>query len=244
MSRSCPFTVTTFAVLEGIHADPSKRFYDSHKSDLRLHVQEPFQRVLRRVPQALPSAIRSLMETEDHLFSRFLKNDYGRGGAWDFYWGAFYTRGGRRTEGAQLYLCVDRHILKYGFFLGLYADQLRGQFVHNCRAHGPALLPYLRSALPEVTVQFGGGDAGHDTAVAGVHGSVHGSWESYLRNPGKGEFEVCIQEPKQQVLASSESELVARISSAHTRLFPLVLLASSDEPVPQFRTYLGRTRLA
>ena len=45
MSRSCPFTVTTFAVLEGIHADPSKRFYDSHKSDLRLHVQEPFQRL-------------------------------------------------------------------------------------------------------------------------------------------------------------------------------------------------------
>ncbi len=225
--------------LEGIYADPTKRFYDSHKEDLKLHVQQPFQGVLHRVAKALPSQVRSLMETEAHLFSRFLKNDYGKGGAWDFYWGAFYTRGGRRTEGAQLYLCIDRHILKCGFFLGLYADQHRDRFLCNCRVHGLALLPYLRGALPDVTVTFGGGDTGADTAVAGVIGSVHRSWDSYLRNPGKGQYEICIQAPKEEVLRADEKELVARITDAHTKLFPLVLLASCDDPLPSIRRYLS-----
>jgi glutathione S-transferase len=238
MHRTYPFTVTTFAVLEDIYAAPTKRFYDSHKEDLKLYVQQPFQRVLRRVAKTLPSQIRSMMETEAHLFSRFLKNDYGRGGAWDFYWGAFYTRGGRRTEGAQLYLCIDRHILKCGFFLGLYADEHRDRFVRNCRAHGPALLAYLRRALPDHTVSFGGGQTGADTAVAGVIGSVHRSWESYLQNPGKGEYEICIQSPKQQVLRTGEDELVAWITDADRKLFPLVLLASSDDPLPLIDLYL------
>jgi len=243
MNHTYPFTVATFAVLEGLYADPTKRFYDSHKGHLNLHVQQPFQGVLHRVALALPSQVRSLMETEAHLFSRFLKNDYGRGGAWDFYWGAFYTRGGRRTEGAQLYLCISRNILKYGFFLGLYADQHRDRFLSNCRAHGPALLPYLHGALPDADVTFGGGNTGANTAVAGVIGSVHRTWESYLGDPGKGEYEICIQAPKQQVLSTDENALVARITKAHKKLFPLVLLASYDDPVPVIQRYRTSTGL-
>jgi len=142
MSRTIPFTSASFELLGGIHANPTKQLYQSHKEEFKAHLEELFQHVLRLVAKALPPEIRALMETEDHHFSRFVKNDYGRGGAWDFYWGAFYTKGGRRSEGAQLYLCIDRNVLKYGFYIGVYAGEHHERFSHNCRAC-PGAAPLL-----------------------------------------------------------------------------------------------------
>jgi hypothetical protein len=228
-----PFTSASFELLARIHANPTKQFYRSHKEEFKAHVEEPFQRVLCLVAESLPSQVRALMETEDRLFSRFLKNDYGRGGAWDFYWGAFYTKGGRRSEGAQLYLCIDRNVLKYGFYIGVYADEYHERFTYNCRAHAP-----------ETIVSFDTNDGGVRIAPRVVRTGVRVTWESYLRNPYLLENDVCIRVPKEEVLTTKEHELATRIGETHVKLFPLVLLALYNDPLPSIQRYLSTVGLA
>ena len=243
MLRTTPFTSASFELLGGIHASPTKQFYQFHREEFKAHVEEPFQQVLRLVAEALPPLITALMETEDHLFSRFLKNDYGRGGAWDFYWGAFYTGGGRRSEGAQLYLCIDRNVLKYGFYIGVYAGEHHRRFTRNCRACASELLPYLRRVLPETIVSFDTNDGGVRISPGVARTGVRVTWESYLRNPYLVENDVCIRTPKQEILTTTERDLVTKIAEVHVKLFPLVLLAVHDDPLPLIRRHLSTVGL-
>ncbi len=74
------------------------RIRDLPPADFRAHVEEPLKELLTGVSALLPPSMKEVLETEKYLFSRFPKNDWGQGGAWDFYWGAFYPRGGPRTR--------------------------------------------------------------------------------------------------------------------------------------------------
>ena len=65
------------------------------------------------------------------------------------------------------------------------------------------------------------------------------TWESYLRNPYLLENDVCSLMPKQEALRATGQELIIRIRDTHVKLFPLVVLAVHDDPVPSIRQYLG-----
>ncbi len=45
--------------------------------------------------------------------------------------------------------------------------------------------------------------------------------------------------PADELLRMSEEELVQRVTKIHTLLFPLVLLAVEDDPMPAIKRYLG-----
>ncbi|MEL6180175.1 MAG: hypothetical protein AAFS10_14540 [Myxococcota bacterium] len=99
-----PFTEHCFELLDALAAEPTKQLYLAHKASFRRHIEWPFQQVLFKVGELLPVPIQEVMETQEGLFGRFLKNDFGRGGTWDHYWGAFYPKGGKRIASAQLYV--------------------------------------------------------------------------------------------------------------------------------------------
>ena len=233
-----PFNSRTFELLEGLHSTPTKAYYQAHKDVFKQFVEEPFQRVFHEVAQRLPAPVLAVMETEHRVFARFLKNDWGQGAAWEFYWGAFYPTGGKRTEDAQLSMWIDHRLLEYGFYIGDYASAQRERFQRNCQEFGPALLPYLRDALPETLVRFA--DREHfDVSPAGkvtVRSPL--TWEEFLKDPAQVKNDVSIIVPRRQLLTLSEEELVSRIAETYARLFPLVLLAIDDDPLPAIDRYL------
>jgi len=235
---SSPFTTRTFELLENIHATPTKAYYQAHKEELKQLIEKPFQRVFRQVAERLPKQIRAMMETENHIFARFLKNDWGKGGTWDFYWGAFYPKGGKRTEDAQLSMWMDRQLLEYGFYIGAYGNEQRLRFQRNCQEFGPTLLSYLRDALPETVVSFGSPDNFQIAADGSVKVKTRYTWEEFLRNPAQAENDVSVIVPTRQLLALSEEDLVTRIAETYAKLFPLVLLAVDDDPLPAIGRYL------
>ena len=239
VSDTTPFQPRAFELLEGIHTTPTKDYYQAHKAEFKQLIEEPFQRVFRQVAERLPVQIRAMMETENHVFARFLKNDWGKGGTWDFYWGAFYPKGGKRTEDAQLSMWIDRQRLEYGFYIGAYGSEQRLRFQRNCQEFGPALLSYLRNALPETVVSFGD----HNNFQIAEDGSVkvetQYTWEEFLRDPTRAENDVSVIVPRQHLLALSEDDLVTRIADTYARLFPLVLLAVDDDPPPAIGRYQG-----
>ncbi|HSN75887.1 MAG TPA: AAA family ATPase [Anaerolineae bacterium] len=233
-----PFNSRTFELLKGLHSTPTKAYYQARKDAFKQFVEEPFQRVFHEVAQRLPAPVLAVMETEHRVFARFLKNDWGQGGAWEFYWGAFYPTGGRRTEDAQLSMWIDHRLLEYGFYIGDYASAQRERFQRNCQEFGPALLPYLRDALPETLVRFA--DREHfDVSPAGkvtVRSPLN--WEEFLKDPAQVKNDVSIIVPRQQLLTLPEEQLVSQIAETYARLFPLVLLAIDDDPLPAIDRYL------
>lgn len=155
LPSECPFSEKTFELLGQLHDKSSRDFYLGYKDEFKEHVEEPFQEVLLHVADRLPAPIRDVMETKSGLFSRILKNDWGRGGAWDFYWGAFYPKGSKRTDSPQLFLSINYERLEAGFHIGEYGSEHRKRFLRNCKENYEALLPLLAEPLAQPGLTFG-----------------------------------------------------------------------------------------
>ncbi len=221
------FSEEAFGLLEGLHENPTRAFYQEHREEFREYLEEPLQRLFRRVAAQLDPRIKDLMETENNLFGRIPKNDYGRGGAWDFYWGAFYPKGRKRISDAQLFVRVDRARLEFGFHIGEQGSDSRQRFARNLEQHRELLAHLLQETASE-----------EETSHRENRGATLEQWLDSSQRSGIRNSTVIT---KEEVLASSEEELAERISRTFKRLFPLVLLACRDDPVPEIHDYLGLT---
>ena len=233
------FSAAAFELLEALHQNPTRQFYLERKDAFVTQVEQPFQALMHAVAQKLPLAITSVMETEKRIFSRILKNDFGQGGAWDFYWGAFYPAGSKRTEDAQLSMWINHRFLEFGFYIADYATDKRQRFAHNCRRH-PQLVAMLRDAMPDWE-RFVVGRLGEHFEVDAAGQVVikqSGDMAGFLADPESFGFDVSFVKPKAEVLATSSEALVEEIVRVFIQLFPLVLLATEEEPLPAIARYL------
>jgi len=232
------FTPRTLELLEGLHRDPTVAYYNEHRDAFQKHLIAPFRRLFHDVAECLPAAITDVMETERRLFSRIPKNDFGQGGAWPWYWGAFYPRGSKRTDDAQLLLSIDHQRLAFGFFIADYAAERRQEFVERCRGAHHELGAMLGDVLSDDDLVF---DL-HEGIVLGPDGSVDSeldlTWQEWLEHPDRADFAVCVVLPWAEVLTCSEETLAGRIVQTYERLFPLVLLSVEEDPLAAIAEYL------
>src|SRR5258707_9910719 len=128
------FSDKTFQLLESLHVKPTQAFYKEHKDEFKTHLEAPLAKLFQEVAKRMPSDMAQLLEMENRILARIPKNDYGQGGAWDFLWGAFYPKGGRRREDGQLYISVNHEGLKYGFSVADYGKAARKLFASNWKA--------------------------------------------------------------------------------------------------------------
>ncbi|MBM3861134.1 MAG: AAA family ATPase [Verrucomicrobia bacterium] len=227
------FTEETFALLAGLHANPTQKFYMANRNKFREHVEEPFQRLFRQVRDRLPAAIREAMETEKNIFARIPKNDYGRGGAWDFYWGAFYTKGGKRIKDAQLAMWMNHERFQASFYIGNYGSECRTRFDTNFEKYRDELVSLLEHKLTGLGMAFGYPDDVEPPMDHQV--TSFAEW-------AKHELGYSIRKhfPKETVITMSAKELIQQVTDTFAAVFPLVLLAMSDDPMPAIRAYLNQ----
>jgi 5-methylcytosine-specific restriction protein B len=222
-----PFTPTTFDLLAELSANPKKTTYLARKDEFKQKLEEPFQKLFRQIAAQLPDSIKERMETERKLFARIPKNDFHHGGAWDFYWGAFYAKGGKRIEDAQLFLWMNHDRLEFGFYIGQYGSQQRQRFLKNCQDNREALYSLLNESLSDSKIWYGS-----------RANPTHLTWEEWLEDPGQLDVHVAIALPKKEVLETSAHDLITQILEAYKLFFPLVLLALDDNPMPALAEYL------
>jgi len=234
-SRGCPFNERTFELLSSLHENPTLDFYKAHRDEFASNVEQPLQDLFAGVRSSLPKMITDYMETENKIFARILKNDFGKGGAWDFYWGAFYSKGGKRVEDAQLFATISRLWLDFGFSIGVYGSEQRKRFLRNCKEHYDALQGTLAEDLSLERFCFGSRIESSDTPAP----KPSLDWRAWLKAPEEYGVRVGMTLDKKEVLSQSKDQLVSLVSSAFERLFPLVLLAMLDNPIPKIAEYLG-----
>ncbi len=235
------FEPNTFHLLESFEASPTLKFYHEHQIELQNLVAAPFQHVLREVAKRLPDQIRTVVETEKRLFSSFRKNDFGQGGAWSHYWGAFYPKGSKRSQDAQLSMWINHELFEHGFYIGNYGSTQRQRFSRNCQVHAQILEPILVQLVGD-NVRFGNREAlavQPDGTFAYRDGSAP-TWADFLQDPSRYNNDVSYFLAPEDLVELEEDVLVERVLDSFRRLFPLVLLATLDEPLAEIEAYVAQ----
>jgi hypothetical protein len=116
-----------FAMLDRLRAEPHIDQYEKEKPGVTTHLKDPFRRYRDDlvVNWVLPNRLN--LETERHVFSRLLKNDFGAGGCHDHLWMSFYRPETRRLEDVQITHRVSPDGFAVGVYVGAYADDLLRQ---------------------------------------------------------------------------------------------------------------------
>jgi hypothetical protein len=143
------FSLATFELLAELSDNPTNDFYQSKKETFTKELEQPFKQLMKDVAARLPAEIAERMETGKRLFSLIPKNDYGQGGAWNFYWGAFYQKGGKRTASAQLSMWINEEVLEFGFYIGDYGKKQRERFTKTCQQNYATLLPIFEALFSD-----------------------------------------------------------------------------------------------
>lgn len=212
------FTPRAFELLDGLRQNPTKTYVTEHKDELKSLVEEPFKDLFRRTAKTLPPGILSRMEWEQKCFGRFLKNDYGQGGANPYFWGALYPRGGKRTEDAQLFLWIRADFFGYGFSIGQHGSETSRRFRANLEKHRAELNQLLGPALTELGVVYGG-PAELSSQERVQNGLATVSLTEWLQAPERFGFDVRLQMTREEMLNTGEGAVARRIASAFEALF-------------------------
>jgi len=232
------FSQETFQWLEAIHQHPTLSFYLTNRQAFRQFVEQPFQGLMRQAALQLPGFMRDHLETQRGIFSRFPKNDFGQGGAWDHYWGAFYPKGSRRIADAQLAVWLDRQRFHISFYIGPYGLTQRQRFKRNCSKYLDILPSLLRNLVenPRILLTWQGEEE------VDTEGSIIAerlmSWEDWLSAPDQGDYLARIPFTSQAVLHIPGSNLVSQVADTLTAYFPLALLTTEEDPIPLIKAFL------
>lgn len=222
------FTPLTFELLQDLHKQPYKKTIQKRKEGYENAVQKPLQELLQSTIDNLPNAIKDAMKTDAGLYSRLGKNDFGQGGAWDFYWGAIYDPASKRTHSVQLFCMVNKDGLKCGFSLGSQsAKTYKDRFRANVKQYREELEKLLEPSLSMEGLEFE------------IDGDFSHTWRDWL---GKTEVEewqdVEYKLPVAIACQLTKQELVQTTTSIFNTLYPLVILSVSNDPVPKIAEYL------
>ncbi len=226
-ASSVPFPKESFDLLSQLHDQPTRAFYEANKARFKALVEEPLQTLLLRTAAALHPDLRGGLETKSGIFSRIPKNDYGRGGAWDHYWGALFPVGKRRVESAQLYVLLEPEGLRFGFGIGQYGGTEHERFVANWHKYQAPLARIFEDQLSDGRLQFG------DTSAWGT--KEEPSKADWLADPAKYAIEVGIRLNPGDVSSRSLDDLVTDVASIFAMLHRLVIVATSADPLAEMR---------
>jgi len=116
-----------FEMLDRLRATPHIDQYEKEKPGVTDDLKAPFRRYRDDlvVNWVLPNRLD--FETERHVFSRLLKNDFGAGGCHDHLWMSFYRPETRRLEDVQITHRVSPDGFAVGVYVGAHATDLLRQ---------------------------------------------------------------------------------------------------------------------
>lgn len=231
---------TSFQLLGQLQRRPRKEVYLYQKAAFQKQLIAPFQNIFSSAVALVPAIIREKTETKKNLFSQIIKNDYGRGGAWPHYWGALYPLGGKRTRDAQLYIYIDAHAIRFGFYIGEEGAAQRKQFLDRCRQYRRELLDLLEDFYRDAELFFR--DRENSTAPAEMIKPDQKtlSFSEWLANPEQHGLEIFRQLSSSAAVKISLADLAGLVAQVWQKVFPFFLLATEPSPLNAIRLFLGK----
>ena len=166
------FTSATFGILDRLRETPHIDQYKKEKPGVTDDLKDPFRQYRDDivVNWVLPSRLD--LETERHVFSRLLKNDFGAGGCHDNLWMSFYRPETKRLKDVQVSHSISPDGFDIGIYVGSYATDLLDRAVERIR-HAPDTFLDLTNPLLEQ----------EEWRFYAHGGSGEGKWKTTWRDP-------------------------------------------------------------
>jgi hypothetical protein len=238
------FTNRTFELLSELEEDGKYSFYKEYEDDFQKHLVLPFRRLV--IEGVIPllhknKKIMDLMETKNRIFGQINKNDFGRGGANPFYWGAIYPkRSANKQKDAQLLTFINSDYLEFGFFFGWQTnDEHKEQLMNNCgrvcqSKDFNSFVRVMENRLPGKKLIYRDFTYPKENFEVSEIGSLSSTeyifdWKSFFQEYEPINSPMVVL-PKETVIKMSFKDLSQSIATTFEGLFQLVLLATAERP--------------
>ena len=129
------FDERAFDILEEFKGNPVKATYEKHKNDFYTYLNDPMKALFSDIAEPVKEAVGDAIETRVRLLSAICKNDFGRGGIYHHFWGAFFEPEMGRKKSTQLYVIIKNGVLRFGFGFGFDASAFAERLRRNIRKH-------------------------------------------------------------------------------------------------------------
>jgi hypothetical protein len=141
------FTPATFGILDRLRDTPHIDQYKKEKPGVTNDLKDPFRRYRDDlvVNWVLPSRLD--LETERHVFSRLLKNDFGQGGCHDNLWMSFYRPHTKRLKDVQISHSISPDGFDVGIYVGSHATDVLAQAVDRIERAPATYLDHVNPLL-------------------------------------------------------------------------------------------------
>jgi DNA polymerase III delta prime subunit len=220
------FKKEAFDLLMSYRKSPTRDTYQKSKSQYEQLLRDPARALFQNLAPSVRKILDDRIETRKGILSVIQKNDYGKGGIHDHYWGAFFPSGAKRTESPQLYVIFYPDQLRFGFGFG-----------YKSKEHEQRLLQHIISG------EWLDGEYLKNLNDAGISMRIW-SWKDKT-NVYSGEFDISkLKECSESSYLSPNFDLsltpdevaglglalVERVQDVFSLLLPLYILATSDDP--------------
>ena len=129
---------------------------------------------------------------------------------------------------------INRNRFGWGFYVGKYADQVSEAILDQFRRRREALRAILKAHISEGRFLFGS----QGNADGGLVGGTR-SIDEWIDNLSEASLSARMSLTRDEALGLSETELRDRIAGDFRELFPLVLIATHDDPVTAIESLAG-----
>jgi len=233
------FTEQTYQLLKQLEANPTRRFYDANKLTLDQYVQKPFQNLLQNIASQLPDPIIQAMEISNFFSARFNVDDI-------IYWDRinsylnkdFYLKANNPTNNAHFFILLSNEILHFGFTINGYADQYRQRFEDNCKACFYLLPQILPLTVDKQKAMMGNYDLIAEFQSNKIMQFTELILPALFKCYTQDETHITKYFFTSQLSVYSKEKLTQQITDYFTQIFPLIILATSDNPMPEIERYL------
>jgi len=230
VNPKCPFTTKTFELFEELCGGT----YDFSLAyiEFKEFIEEPFQQLCHQVATQLPDQISDRLEPKGGVFNGIMaldSDEYDAQGQFKIDY-TFYFQGTKKASDAQFFVQLNEELLKFGFYVGQNSNNWI-QFAQNCQENQQELNCILWDNL--------GGDANLLYYCSFENDETEFPWKDWLKYPIYPEVYATGYLRTNEVLQCSTEKLLRHITQTFARFFPLILLATCDNPMPAIREYLN-----
>ncbi|WP_158264973.1 DUF2461 family protein [Blastopirellula marina] len=231
------FSSDAFQFLADLSDNNNTDWFQTNKERFQQVLEQPLRFLFKDLGDEVITSLDPTLETTPNTkkcLSRINKNTYGKPDVEPYnksLWGAFYRKRLTKQTDCQLYIAVRSQTLSFGLFLGEEAEEVRQSLIQRMEEN-PDLAQRTFAQLLESGFLF----VPETTGEKMPHVDI-GNYEQFLEFVKGCHFNVCrILAPEEAV--SAGVSLKARIANDFRLLYPLFLLATSDDPRTEVTRYL------
>ncbi|QSJ17797.1 tetratricopeptide repeat protein [Nostoc sp. UHCC 0702] len=221
VNPECPFSQTSFKLIEELEKDSEQHFYLAYKEDFQKYIENPLQIIYSHVIAQLNGGITKRLN--------IVPNITNQGSQYNLY----QRNSEIEVDGAFLFIHFTSEEFRFGLFIYEKSND-KVRLIKNTQNNQAKEILFQNTHLPDECILHNSSQKDLDRI------NLLRDWLRLVarQNSVTKNIQVSVHIKANQVLLCSCEDLVNQIKRTFEGIFPLFLMAVSDEPIKEIRDCL------